>query len=67
MLETFLSLLERLPDWEIYREVAAQLDGEDLLAWRRLYDSRPTRETLIGAGMLVLVATARRRLLRTRG
>jgi hypothetical protein len=66
MLEMFLSLLERLPDWEIYREVAAHLDGEELASWRRFYDTRPSREGLIGAGLIALAATAKRRIARPR-
>lgn len=61
MLETLLKLLESLPDWEVYREVAAVLDGEELLAWRRLYKSRPEREILLREAVRVLGAEARRR------
>jgi hypothetical protein len=42
-----LRLLEDLPDWEVYREVAAVLEGAELVAWRRLYESRPERDILL--------------------
>ena len=60
MLETFMRLLEELPDWGVYREVAAVLDGAELLAWRRLYDSRPDRSVLLREAVRALSAEARK-------
>ena len=61
MLETLLKLLQDLPDWEVYREVAAALDGEELVAWRRLYDAKPEREFLVREAVRVLGTVARER------
>jgi hypothetical protein len=58
MLETLLRLLGDLPDWEVYREVAAVLDDEELVAWRRLYESRPGRDVLLREAVRVLNAEA---------
>jgi hypothetical protein len=60
MLETLLRLLEELPDWGVYREVAAFLDGAELLAWRRLYESRPDRSVLLREAVRILSAEARK-------
>ena len=60
MLETFMRLLEDLPDWGVYREVAAILDGVELLAWRRLYESRPDRSVLLREAVRLLSAEARK-------
>jgi hypothetical protein len=60
MLETFMRLLEDLPDWGVYREVAAILDGAELLAWRRLYESRPDRSVLLREAVRALSAEARK-------
>jgi hypothetical protein len=60
MLETFMRLLEDLPDWGVYREVAAVLGGAELLAWRRLYESRPNRSVLLHEAVRVLSAEARK-------
>jgi hypothetical protein len=60
MLETFLRLLEELPDWGVYREVAAVLDGAELLAWRRLYESRPDRSVLLREAVRIISAEARK-------
>ena len=60
MLETLLRLLEGLPDWEVYREVATVLEGEDLVAWRRLYEARPEREVLLREAVRMLGTEARR-------
>jgi hypothetical protein len=61
MRETFLRLLQDLPDWEVYREVAAVLDGDELLAWRRLYQSRPRRDVLLEDALRILSVEASRR------
>jgi hypothetical protein len=61
MLETLLRLLGDLPDWEVYREVAAVLDDEELVAWRRLYESRPGRDVLLQEAVRVLSEEARKR------
>jgi hypothetical protein len=62
MLETFLKLLQDLPDWEVYREVAAALrEAGDLLAWRHLYESRPERDVLLREGARALTLEAERR------
>jgi hypothetical protein len=61
MLEILSRLLGNLPDWEVYREAAAALDGEELLAWRRLYESQPGREVLLREAVRVLGAEATRR------
>jgi hypothetical protein len=61
MLETLLRLLGDLPDWEVYREVATVLDDEELVAWRRLYESRPAREVLLREAVRVLSEEARKR------
>ena len=61
MLETLLRLLDGLPDWEIYREVAAVLDGEELVAWRRLYEAKPQREVLLREAVRVLGTEAAKR------
>jgi hypothetical protein len=61
MIETLLSLLQDLHDWEVYREVAAELDGNQLLAWRRFYESHPERESLLREAARVLAAEARKR------
>lgn len=59
MLETLLRLLEGLPDWAVYREVATVLDGDELVAWRRLYEARPERHTLLSEAMRILGTEAR--------
>jgi hypothetical protein len=59
MLETFLRLLENLADWEVYREVAAVLEPGELVAWRQLYESRPTRDVLLREAVRALSAAAR--------
>ena len=61
MLETLLRLLEGLPAWEVYREVATVLEGEELVAWRRLYEARPKREVLLREAVRMLGTEARRR------
>src|SRR5262249_54444668 len=62
MLEIFLKLLCDLPDWEVYREVAAVLeDAHDLVAWRRLYGSHPNRKALLDEAARTLTVEARRR------
>ncbi len=61
MIQTLLSLLQDLHDWEVYREVAAELEGDQLLAWRRLYESHPGRDTLLRAAARVLAAEASKR------
>jgi hypothetical protein len=61
MLETLLRLLEDLPELEVYREVATVLDGEELTAWRRLYEATPDREVLVYEAVRILVTEARRR------
>ena len=60
MLETLLRLLEVLPDWEVYREVATVLEGEELVEWRRLYEARPEREVLLREAVRMLGTEARR-------
>jgi len=60
MLETFLKLLTGLSDWQMYREVAAVLDAEDLAAWRRLYESNPGRDVLLWEAMRALSEVARK-------
>jgi hypothetical protein len=61
MFETLLRLLGDLPDWEVYREVATVLDDEELVAWRRLYESRPGRDVLLREAVRVLSEQSRRR------
>ena len=61
MLEVFLRLLEGLPDWEVYREVAAVLDGGELVAWRRFYEGEPGREVLLREAVRLLSAEATKR------
>jgi hypothetical protein len=61
MLETLLRLLGDLPDWEVYREVATVLDDKELVAWRRLYESRPGRDVLLQEAVRVLSEEARKR------
>jgi hypothetical protein len=61
MLETLLRLLEGLPDWEVYREVATVLEDDELVAWRRLYEAKPEREVLLREAVRILSAEARRR------
>ncbi|MGH7438025.1 MAG: hypothetical protein ACRENE_20275 [Polyangiaceae bacterium] len=61
MIETLLSLLQDLPDWDVYREVAAELDGDQLLSWRRFYESHPEREALLREAARALAAQASKR------
>lgn len=61
--ESFLKTLQDLPDWEVYREVAAAMgEAGALLAWRRLYLSHPERATLLQEGAGALAIEAKRRL-----
>jgi hypothetical protein len=61
MLSTLLKLLQDLPDWEVYREVAAALDGDELVAWRRLYETKPERDLLLREAVRVLGTEASKR------
>jgi hypothetical protein len=61
MLETLLRLLEGLPDWAVYREVATMLDGDELVAWRRLYEARPQRDALLSEAVRILGTEAKKR------
>jgi hypothetical protein len=61
MPEIFLRLLADLPHWDVYRQVAAVIGGEDLAAWRRLYESRPTHDILLREASRILRAEAQRR------
>jgi hypothetical protein len=61
MIEMLLRLLQDLPDWEVYREVAAELAGDELLAWRRLYETHPERDALLREAARALAAEARKR------
>jgi hypothetical protein len=61
MIETLLRLLQDLPDWEVYREVAAELAGDELLAWRHLYETHPERDALLREAARALAAEAGKR------
>jgi len=61
MIEMLLRLLQGLPDWEVYRQVAAELGGDELLAWRRLYETRPERDALLREAARALAAEASKR------
>jgi hypothetical protein len=61
MIEMLLRLLQDLPDWEVYREVTAELAGDELLAWRRLYETRPERDALLREAARALAAAAGKR------
>jgi hypothetical protein len=61
MIEMLLRLLQDLPDWEVYREVAAALGGEELLAWRRFYETHPERDALLRDAARALAAEASKR------
>jgi hypothetical protein len=62
MLETFVKLLVDLPDWEVYRQVASVIDTGELAAWRRLYESKPSREELLREALRVLTREVRRQV-----
>jgi hypothetical protein len=53
------SSMEELPSWRVYREVAAQLDGTALIAWRRFYETHPARDVLLGVAACILDAVSR--------
>jgi hypothetical protein len=61
MVEMLLRLLRDLPDWQVYREVAAELEGDELLAWRRHYESHPERDALLLEAARALASEARKR------
>jgi hypothetical protein len=61
MVETLLRLLRDLPDWQVYREVAAELEGDELLAWRRRCESHPERDVLLREAARALASGARKR------
>jgi hypothetical protein len=62
MVETFIRLLEDLPDWAVYREVAAALaESSELVAWRRLCESHPGRYILLREAVRALALEMRRR------
>ncbi len=55
-----MRLLGNLPDWQVYREVAEVLDGDDLVAWRRFYETKPGREVLMREAVRALGMEAKR-------